>query len=62
MWKLLVDLSPEIIIDAIDWRYLEDALSPQEALKILNDKYSLHTDLEHALQKKGPKAYSTAGG
>ncbi len=61
MWKLLVDLSPEMIIDAIDWRYLEDALSPQEALNILNDKYSLHNDLENALKEKGPKAYSTAG-
>jgi len=27
MWKLLVDLPPQIIIDAIDWRYLEDALT-----------------------------------
>ena len=27
MWKLLVDLEPEKVIDSIDWRYLEDALS-----------------------------------
>lgn len=61
MWKLLVDLSPHIIIDAIDWRYLEDALTKEEALAILNEKIELHPDIEQAMLKQGPKAYSTAG-
>jgi L-fuconate dehydratase len=61
MWKLLVDLPPEIIIDAIDWRYLEDALTKEEALAILNEKIELHPDIEQAMLKRGPKAYSTAG-
>ena len=61
MWKLLVDLSPQIIIDAIDWRYLEDALTKEEALAILNEKIELHPDIEQAMLKQGPKAYSTAG-
>ena len=61
MWKLLVDLPPQIIIDAIDWRYLEDALTKEEALSILNEKIELHPDIEQAMLKKGPKAYSTAG-
>ena len=61
MWKLLVDLPPQIIIDAIDWRYLEDALTKEEALEILNEKIELHPDIEQAMLKKGPKAYSTAG-
>jgi len=61
MWKLLVDLPPQIIIDAIDWRYLEDALTKEEALAILNEKIELHLDIEQAMLKRGPKAYSTAG-
>ena len=61
MWKLLVDLSPQIIIDAIDWRYLEDALTKEEALAILNEKIELHPDIEQAMLKQGPKAYSTPG-
>ena len=61
MWKLLVDLPPQIIIDAIDWRYLEDALTKEEALSILNEKIELHPDIEQEMLKKGPKAYSTAG-
>ena len=35
MWKLLVDLPAETIINAIDWRYMEDALSREEALRFL---------------------------
>jgi L-fuconate dehydratase len=35
LWKLLVELPPETIIDCIDWRYLKDALDPAEALEII---------------------------
>ncbi len=61
MWKLFVDMSPQKLIDAIDWRYMEDALTRDEALEILNEKIHKHFDLEIKMQKKGPKAYSTAG-
>ncbi len=61
MWKHLVDLQPEVIVNAIDWRYLEDALNKQEAIGILNDKFDQHDLLENEMIKKGPKAYSTAG-
>jgi len=61
MWKLLVDMPPQTIVDAIDWRYMEDALTQDEALQILNEKLDEHHDLEIAIKKKGPKAYSTAG-
>ena len=61
MWKLLLDLKPEKVIDAIDWRYLEDALTKEEALQILDEKNGIHNELELSMIKKGPKAYSTAG-
>jgi L-fuconate dehydratase len=61
MWKLLVDMPPQKIVDAIDWRYMEDALTKDEAIKILNEKYDEHKNLETAIILKGPKAYSTAG-
>ena len=35
LWKLLVDLPPEKIIQCVDWRYLQDALTPYEATDIL---------------------------
>jgi len=61
MWKLLVDMPPQLIINSIDWRYLEDALTRSEALDILNENIDVHDDLEHSMINKGPKAYSTAG-
>ena len=61
LWKLLVDLEPQQVVDSIDWRYLKDALTPQEAIDILNEKSANHKTLEENLLKKGPKAYSTAG-
>ena len=42
LWKLLVDLDPEKVVNSIDWRYLKDALTPEEAIAILNEKSSEH--------------------
>ena len=61
LWKLLVDLPPEKIVQCIDWRYLEDALTPDEALVILRDNWEGRHERESQLCKRGPKAYSTAG-
>ena len=61
MWKLLVDLPSKLIIESIDWRYVEDALTATEAMEILDEKSNEHKNLENKLLEKGPKAYSTAG-
>ena len=49
LWKLLVDLDPEKIVSSIDWRYLKDALTPEEAISILNEKSDEHKNLENNL-------------
>ena len=61
LWKLLVDLSPETIVQCIDWRYLRDALTPDEAEDILRANRDSCPEREDMLCRKGPKAYSTAG-
>ncbi len=61
LWKLLVDLPPEKIIKCVDWRYLRDALSPDEADDILSKGWDGRVTREQTLRQKGPKAYSTAG-
>ena len=61
LWKLLVDLPPENIVQCIDWRYLRDALSPDEAEDILSAHWDSRETREQILRQKGPKAYSTAG-
>ena len=61
LWKLLVDLAPEQIIASIDWRYLRDALTPDEALAILQRGQTGAAGREASFATCGPKAYSTAG-
>ena len=61
LWKLLVDLEPEQIINSIDWRYIKDAITPEEARNILVAGNKTRSESEKTLLHKGPKAYSTAG-
>jgi len=61
LWKLLVDLPPEKIVQSIDWRYLKDALTPDEALDILRVNKDSCPAREDLMKERGPKAYSTAG-
>ena len=61
LWKLLVDLTPEQIVASIDWRYLCDALTPDEALGILRRGKNGAAGREARFATRGPKAYSTAG-
>jgi L-galactonate dehydratase len=35
VWKIVADMSPEEVVRLIDFRYIVDALTPDEALEIL---------------------------
>ncbi len=61
LWKLLTDLEPEFVVDCIDWRNIKDALTPEEALEILNKAKSNKAQREQDMAEIGPKAYCTAG-
>lgn len=37
LWKLLIDLSPEEIVQTLDLSYLEDELTREDAIKLLED-------------------------
>jgi len=61
LWELLADLSPEAIVSCIDWRYLRDALTPDEALDILRNARPGVTQRKAQMRESGPAAYSTSG-
>lgn len=61
LWKLLVDLEPEFVVQCIDWRNLRDALTPEEALEILRAAAPNKARREQEMDELGPKAYCTAG-
>ncbi|XP_040570544.1 mitochondrial enolase superfamily member 1 [Lepeophtheirus salmonis] len=62
VWKLLVDMSPEQIVSLINFKYLEDALSPREALNLLNKARNGSMDREKEIKVLGFPAYTTQVG
>src|SRR5215467_7654283 len=62
LWKLLVDMSPEQLIASIDFRYISDALTPDEGLAILKRMAPTRAAREAEIVRKGYPAYTTSAG
>ena len=62
VWRLLTDLTPEQIISLIDFRYIDDVLSPAEALEILQRNAPSRMDRLVMVQEQGLLAYTTSVG
>jgi L-fuconate dehydratase len=62
VWKLLAEMSPEQIVGAIDFRYIADALSKDEALEILRRGKVGQAERLAELEAKGYPAYTTSAG
>ncbi|NKQ51367.1 fuconate dehydratase [Amycolatopsis sp. K13G38] len=62
LWQLLASLSPEEIVDLVDFRYLTDALTRDEALEILRAARSGRAGREARLLAEGYPAYTTTPG
>ena len=61
LWRLLLDLTPEQVLSLLDLSYLEDALTPAEALEILRRNLASRADREHILHT-GYRGYDTSVG
>ena len=63
LWKLLSDLSPEQLVELVDFRYLTDALTPDEALEILRRAEPGRAERERpAAARRAIPAYTTTPG
>ncbi|GAA2148620.1 L-fuconate dehydratase [Glycomyces algeriensis] len=63
LWRLLADMTPEQLVDAADLRYLSDALTREEALGILRDKYDTRAQRIAELEARGGyPCYTTSAG
>jgi L-fuconate dehydratase len=62
VWKLLAEMDPEQIVSAIDFRYIEDALTPDEALTILRNGKAGQSDRLAKIASEGYPAYTTSAG
>jgi L-fuconate dehydratase len=61
LWKLLIDLSPEQIVNTLDLSYLEDELTTAQALEMLKDQQSNREERKSILDKGYP-GYDTSIG
>ncbi len=62
VWKLVADMTPEQFVSCIDFRYLTDALTRDQALEILRSKVSTRAGREAEMRREGYPAYITSAG
>jgi L-fuconate dehydratase len=62
VWQLIAQMSPQQIVDLIDFRYISDALSTAEALEILRAALPGRQQRTEELLKDGYPAYTTSPG
>src|SRR5579885_3490038 len=62
VWKLVSGLTPEQIVGCIDFRYLSDALTRDEALEILRKRSGTRAVREAEMRERGYPAYITSAG
>src|SRR3954470_8752199 len=62
LWKLLVDMTPEELVACVDFRYIDDVLSPGEALELLQRNEATKVERERVLLQQGFPAYTTSAG
>jgi L-fuconate dehydratase len=62
VWKLLADMTPEQVVGLVDFRYLADALTAEEALALLEERAGGRAEREATLHERGLPAYTTSPG
>ncbi len=62
LWKLLADMTPAQLVSCIDFHHIEDALTPAEALEMLERNYASRGERIELLLEQGLPAYTTSVG
>lgn len=62
LWKLVANLTPEQFVACVDFRYLTDVITPDEAVQLLKRLEPSKSDRIKLLQREGYPAYTTSAG
>jgi L-fuconate dehydratase len=62
VWRLLCGMTPEEIVRCIDFRYITDALTPEDALAILREAAPTRAERIAEMERDGYPAYTTSAG
>ncbi len=62
VWRLVADMSPEELVRCVDFRYITDCITPEEALAMLRDKAPGKAERIAILEREGYPCYTTSAG
>lgn len=62
VWKLLADMTPEALVQCLDFRFVTDALTPAEAIALLKRQQAGKAEREAILRQQGYPGYTTSAG
>ncbi len=62
VWELVARMSPEEIVRLIDFRYITDCITPEEALALLKERAVGKDERRARLQREGYPCYTTSAG
>ncbi|KHN99036.1 L-galactonate dehydratase [Metarhizium album ARSEF 1941] len=63
VWRIVADMTPEQYVECIDFRYITDAITPEEALAMLKQEQGGKANrIREALNSKAVPAYTTSAG
>ena len=62
LWRLLAEMEPCEVVKAIDFRYIDDALTEQEAIELLTSRRASQPERLALLETQGYPAYTTSAG
>ncbi len=62
LWKVLSDMTPEELVSCVDFRYITDAITPEEAVDMLRRLAPTRSERIEYLRNNGYPAYTTSAG
>lgn len=62
VWQLVADMTPEQLVSIVDFRYITDAVTPEEALEIFRAAEAGKAERIATLKAEGYRCYTTSAG
>ncbi|WP_353981601.1 L-fuconate dehydratase [Salinicola endophyticus] len=62
VWQLLADMTPEALVQCLDFRFVSDALTPEEAIALLRRQAPTKAERVAHLREHGYPGYTTSAG
>jgi L-fuconate dehydratase len=62
VWRLVAEMSPEEFVRCIDFRYITDCITPDEALELLRKREAGKAERLTTLMREGYPCYTTSAG